>query len=623
MKHLSYLNKFFWKYRYRFLLGILFVGLANWFRVWQPQVIRQALDTVMASVRFYKEHGGIGAHPEAYDELGRQIAWFGLGLLGLAVMMGLFMFFMRQTIIVMSRLIEYDMRKEIFAHYEMLDLAFYKRNSTGDLMSRVSEDVSKVRMFLGPAILYSLDLVFLFTLTIAAMLKVNVTLTLWSLLPLPFLSISIYCVSTLINQKSEKIQQQLSRLTSAAQETYSGIRVVKSYVQEAAMGRYFADQSEVFRSKSLELVRVDAFFFPLMALMVGASTIITVYVGGLQVIAGNATAGNIAEFVIYINMLTWPVTAVGWIASLTQQAAASQKRINEFLQTQPAVVSPGPTKTSKGPGLSGTSEAQGHSVSPEKPLKGHIVFDKVGFVYPDTGIKALEQVSFEVLPGQKLAIIGRTGSGKTTIADLLVRMYDVTEGRILIDGVDIREHELYNLRRRIGYVPQDVFLFSDSVYQNIAFGKEGVTREQAAFYAASAAVHEDIVGLPKGYDTVVGERGVTLSGGQKQRVSIARAFAKQPDVVVLDDCLSAVDTNTESRILGYLDNALSDKTAIIITHRIYGMLQFDKIIVLDGHRIAEAGTHEELLLRGGYYAELFERQSAGEMEGDPRLNGHG
>lgn len=598
MKHLAYLNKFFWKYRYRFALGILFVGLANWFRVWQPQVIREALDTVMHSVRYYKEHGGISAHPEAYGDLGRQIAWFGAALIGLAVLMGLFMFFMRQTIIVMSRLVEYDMRKEIFAHYETLDLAFYKRNSTGDLMSRVSEDVSKVRMYLGPAILYSLDLVFLFTMTIASMLKVNVTLTLWSLLPLPFLSISIYWVSTLINRKSEKIQQQLARLTSAAQETYSGIRVVKSYVQEAPMVRYFADQSEVFRNKSLELVRIDSMFFPLMALMVGASTIITVYVGGLQVMAGHATAGNIAEFVIYINMLTWPVTAVGWIASLTQQAAASQKRINEFLQTQPTIVNNAPTE----------------AVATEKTLSGHIVFENVGFVYPDTGIRALDGVSFEVLPGQKLAIIGRTGSGKTTIADLLVRMYDATEGRILIDGKDIRGHDLYNLRRRIGYVPQDVFLFSDTVYQNIAFGKEGVTREQAEFYAASAAVHEDIAGLPKGYDTIVGERGVTLSGGQKQRVSIARAFAKQPDVVILDDCLSAVDTNTESRILGYLDNALADKTAIIITHRIYGMLQFDKIIVLDGHRIAEAGTHEELLLRGGYYAELFEKQSVSEPE---------
>ena len=606
MKQLAYLNKFFWKYRGRLLLGILFVGLANWFRVWQPKVIGNALDTVVERVAFYKNHGGIGAHPEAFSELGTKIAWFGGAVIGLALLMGLFMFFMRQTIIVVSRLIEYDMRKEIFGHYERLDIAFYKRNSTGDMMSRVSEDVSKVRMFLGPTILYGLDLTFLFVLTISAMLQVSLELTLWSLLPLPFLSISIYWVSTLINRRSEKIQQQLAVLTSTAQEVYSGIRVVKSYVQEKAMVRWFADQSEEFRQKSLKLIRIDAFFFPLMALMIGISTIITVYVGGLLVVETAAlplgdpakvTAGNIAEFVIYINMLTWPVTAIGWIASLTQQAAASQKRINEFLSTQPAITNP------VAPADQDTNAV----------LQGHIRFEEVTFIYPDTGIKALDRVSFEILPGQKLAIIGRTGSGKTTIADLLVRMYDVTDGRILVDGKDIREHDLYHLRRRMGYVPQDVFLFSDTVYGNIAFGKEGLTREEAAFYAKSAAVHNDIVELPEGYDTLVGERGVTLSGGQKQRVSIARAFAKQPDVVLLDDCLSAVDTNTESQILGYLDNALSDKTAIIITHRIYAMLQFDKIIVLDNHRIAEEGTHDTLLARGGYYAELFEKQSAGEL----------
>lgn len=585
-------------------MGILFVGLANWFRVWQPKVIGQALDTVVERVGYYKDHGGIGAHPEAFGELGRQIAWFGLAVIGLALLMGLFMFFMRQTIIVVSRLIEYDMRKEIFGHYEKLDLAFYKRNSTGDMMSRVSEDVSKVRMFLGPTILYGLDLIFLFILTISSMLNVSLELTLWALLPLPFLSISIYWVSTLINRRSEKIQQQLAVLTSTAQEVYSGIRVVKSYVQEKAMGRWFAEQSEEFRQKSLKLIRIDAFFFPLMALMIGLSTIITVYVGGLLVVETAAlpvgdpskvTPGHIAEFVIYINMLTWPVTAIGWIASLTQQASASQKRINEFLNTQPAIVNP----------VSAGSDAA--------PLRGHIRFENVSFTYPDTGIEALKNVSFEILPGQKMAIIGRTGSGKTTIADLLVRMYDVSAGRILIDGKDIREHDLYHLRRRIGYVPQDVFLFSDTVYGNIAFGKEGLSREEAEFYAKSAAVHDDIAGLPEGYDTMVGERGVTLSGGQKQRVSIARAFAKQPDVVLLDDCLSAVDTHTESRILGYLDGALADKTAIIITHRIYSMLQFDQIIVLDDHRIAEAGTHESLLAAGGYYAELFEKQSAGEL----------
>lgn len=605
MKHLSYLNKFFWKYRWRLLLGILFVGLANWFRVWQPKVIRNALDTVVERVGYYKEHGGIAAHPEAFGELGRQIAWFGGAVIGLALLMGLFMFFMRQTIIVVSRLIEYDMRKEMFAHYEKLDLAFYKRNSTGDLMSRISEDVSKVRMFLGPTILYGLDLIFLFILTISSMLNVSLTLTLWSLLPLPFLSISIYWVSTLINRRSEKIQQQLAVLTSTAQEVYSGIRVVKSYVQEKAMGRWFAAQSEEFRQKSLKLIRIDAFFFPLMALMIGVSTIITVYVGGLLVVEGKATAGNIAEFVIYINMLTWPVTAIGWIASLTQQAAASQKRINEFLKTQPIITNPVASQPS-----SAIAHTEPNGQQPlDYSLSGHIRFENVSFVYPDTGIKALENVSFEIMPGQKMAIIGRTGSGKTTLADLLVRMYDATEGRILIDGKDIREHDLSQLRRRIGYVPQDVFLFSDSVYGNIAFGKEGIEREEAVFYAKSAAVHNDIMDLPEGYDTLVGERGVTLSGGQKQRVSIARAFAKQPDVVLLDDCLSAVDTNTESQILGYLETALADKTAIIITHRIYSMLQFDKIIVLDNHRIAEEGTHEELLALGGYYAELFEKQA--------------
>jgi ATP-binding cassette, subfamily B, multidrug efflux pump len=601
MKHLSYLNKFFWKYRWRILLGVIFVLLKNYFAVWQPRVIGDALNTVVREVAAYKAKGGISAHPEAMGELGGQIAWFGAGVIALALLMGIAMFFMRQTIIVVSRLIEYDMRKEIFAHYLSLDLAFYKRNATGDLMSRISEDVSKVRMFLGPTILYGLDLIFLFILAISSMLRVSVELTLWSLLPLPFLSISIYWVSTLINRRSEKIQQQLATLTSTTQEVYSGIRVVKSYVQEKAMGNWFASQSEEYRKKSLELIRIDAFFFPLMALLIGTSTIITVYVGGLQVVAGKISAGNIAEFVIYINMLTWPVTAIGWIASLTQQAAASQKRINEFLKTEPTIINPvGDPAKEKDPNAS------------VPRLQGHIQFQNVSFSYPDTGIKALENVSFELLPGQKLAIVGRTGSGKTTIADLLVRMYDVDEGRILIDGKDIREHDLSILRQRMGYVPQDVFLFSDTVMGNISFGKDGISSEDAEHFAKSASIHEEIIGLPEGYETMVGERGVTLSGGQKQRVSIARAFAKAPDVVLLDDCLSAVDTNTESRILGYLSGALSDKTAIIITHRIYQMLQFDKIIVLDEHRVSEEGTHEELLARGGYYAEMYERQLVGE-----------
>lgn len=586
---LSYLGKFFWKYRGRLLAGVLFVALANLFRTWQPKIIRQALDKVVADLGLLEKTGS-AAHPtpEMMSSLTGQVFHFGLQVIGLALAMGLFMFFMRQTIIVVSRLIEYDMRKEMFGHYEKLHLSFFRKNNTGDLMSRISEDVGKVRMFLGPTILYGVDTVLLFTMAIYSMLQVSPSLTLWTLAPLPILSASIFWVSSIIHKRSTKIQQQLAVMNSTAQEVFSGIRVVKSYVQEAAMNRYFGEQAEIFRQKNLRLIQVDAVFFPLMLLLIGTSTIITVYVGGLKVVAGEITPGNIAEFIIYVNMLTWPVTSIGWIASLTQQAAASQKRINEFLKTQPEIVNP--------------------TIDP-RPLAGNIRFENVSFTYPDTGITALQNVSFELKPGQKMAIIGRTGSGKTSLADLLVRMFDVSEGRILIDGKDIREHDLANLRRRTGYVPQDVFLFSDTVFKNIAFGNDGLTQSEAEQFARHAAVHDEILGLPNGYETTVGERGVTLSGGQKQRVSIARAFAKNPDIVLLDDCLSAVDTTTEQQILGYLDTALADRTAILITHRIYGLLDFDKIIVLDQGRIVEEGRHEELLQRGGYYAEMFEKQS--------------
>ena len=574
------------------LAGIVFVSASNYFRAWQPQVIREALDFLLEKIESLKTATGSAAEV-LHAELAAELMKFGLIVLGLALMMGIFMYFMRQTIIVVSRLIEYDLRKEIFTHYEKLDIAFYKRNNTGDLMSRITEDVSKVRMYLGPAILYGINLTSLFVWVIYSMFSVNVELSLYSLAPLPLLSISIYYVSNLIHKKSEIIQEQLAQLTSISQEVYSGIRVIKSYVQAGPMGRFFQSESEDYKVKSLELAKINALFFPLMLLLIGTSTIITVYIGGLKVASGELTTGNIAEFVIYVNMLSWPVTAIGWIASIIQQASASQKRINQFLKTEPSVL---------------------NSEINSGKLDGKIAFKNVIFDYPDTGIRALNDVSFELKPGQKLAVIGRTGSGKTTIADLLVRLYDVSEGVIEIDGKDIRKTDLANLRERVGYVPQDVFLFSDTISKNIQFGRRDATQAQVETYAKYAAIKEDILGLPEKFETMVGERGVTLSGGQKQRVSIARALIKEPDIVILDDCLSAVDTNTEQQILDYFDTALADKTAIIITHRIYGLIQFDKIIVLDEGKITEVGTHEELLANKGYYFEMYDKQLREEGE---------
>lgn len=589
MRELKFLNRFFWKYRWRMLLGIVFICISNYFQVLQPQVIREALDLLIEQVNTYRMYDGFELGNEYFTMLSHTLMIFGGIVLLLAIVMGVFLYLTRQTIIVMSRLIEYDLREVIYDHYQNLSLDFYKRNNTGDLMSRVTEDVNKVRMYLGPAIMYLANLISTIALVIFAMLAVSPTLTLYTLIPLPLLAISIYYVSNIIHTRSTFIQQQLSKLTSIAQEVFSGIRVVKSYVREKPQVDYFAKESDKYKDMSMELAKIDAWFFPLMVFMVGASTILTVYVGGLQVVNGSISAGNIAEFVIYVNMLTWPVTAIGWIASIVQQAAASQKRINEFLETKTSIVDPMPED--------------------RHDIKGEITFENVSFVYPDTGIKAVDGVSFHLKAGEKLAIIGRTGSGKTTIADLLLRMYDVTEGRILIDGKDIREQGLANLRQQIGYVPQDIFLFSDSIHNNIAFGSTvDPTRDEVEEFAGHAAVREDIEELTLGFDTLVGERGVTLSGGQKQRVSIARALIKKPDIILLDDCLSAVDTNTEQQILGYFNESLQDKTAVIITHRIYGHLRFDKIIVLEDGHVAEMGTHEELLANGGYYSEVVERQ---------------
>ena len=592
MKELSALNKYFYKYRWRLFIGILFVIASNFFSVLQPKVVRYALDMVYENVKLYGLYDGFDFQSTLFNDLGRTLLMFGGLMIVLALIMGIFMYFMRQTIIVMSRLIEYDLRNEIFTHYEKLNLAFYKRNNTGDLMARISEDVSKVRMYLGPAIMYGINLISLFVLVIYSMLSVNVELTLWALAPLPVLSFSIYYVSRIINKKSTEIQTQLSVLNSSAQEVYSGIRVVKSYVQERPMAKFFSKESDIFKEKSMGLAKIQAMFFPLMLILVGISTILTIYIGGLKVAAGTVTPGNIAEFIIYVNMLTWPVTALGWVASIIQSAAASQKRINEFLDTEPTIVE---------------NDAE------FSKLSGAVKFDNVTFVYPDTGIKALDNVNFKLEPGQKMAIIGRTGSGKTTIVDLLVRMYDVTNGQILMDNKNIQSLSLSSLRQNIGYVPQDVFLFSDSIAQNVAFGNENATQEEIERYTKYASVYDDIKEFPEGFETLVGERGVTLSGGQKQRVSIARALIKQPDILILDDSLSAVDTTTEKRILNYLEKAMADKTAIIITHRIYNLLDFDKIIVLEDGRITESGTHGELLENKGFYFEMYEQQQMEEV----------
>lgn len=570
------------------------MALSNYFKVLQPQMIREALDLVFENIQMYQTLEGFELRADYYARVASTVTYFGILVVILALIMGVFMYFTRQTIIVMSRLIEYDMRKQIYDHYQELDLGFYRNNNTGDLMSRITEDVNKVRTYLGPAVLYGINLAFLVGFVMYSMFSVNVELSIYTLLPLPLLSISIYYVSNIINTKSTIIQKQLAFLNSLAQEVYSGIRVVKSYVQEKPMSDYFLEESNDFRSKSLSLATVNALFYPLMILLIGTSTIITIFVGGIQVMNGVITPGNIAEFVIYVNMLTWPVTSIGWIASVIQQAEASMQRINEFIQTP--------------------SKIQNTGTLP-LPQKGELVFDHVGFTYPDTGIKALKDISFTIKSGEKVGIVGRTASGKTTIADLILRMFDPDEGRILINGHDLRSYDLHALRDRIAYIPQDVFLFSDTIANNITFGPVEAEREEVIQYARKAAVHKDIKDLPEAYDTFVGERGVTLSGGQKQRISIARAFIKQPDMIVLDDCLSAVDSSTEQQIISYLNASLKDKTAIMITHRLNILADFDRIIVLDDGKIVEEGTHQDLIRSGGYYSEIFEQQQVQEQTG--------
>lgn len=601
MKHLRALRKYFWKYRSRLILGIIFIILSNYFAILAPQItgyifdlIKSHLGALPASQRSHNYDPLVSVF---IDELRQydlsftgQIAVFGITILVFALLSGFFMFLMRQTIIVMSRHIEFEQKNEVFKHYLELDINFYKEHSTGDLMNRISEDVSRVRMYTGPAIMYLVNLVFRISFCLVYMIKKDWQLTLYVLSPLPILAITIYVVNTIIHKKSERIQALLSDLTTNAQESYSGIRVIKSFVQEDAMFKFFNNNSEMYKKNAIGLAKVEAIYFPSMALLIGLSTLLTIMIGGIYAIQGRTgmTVGTIAEFVMYINLLTFPVSAIGWTASMIQRAAASQKRLNEFLQTKPVIQNP---TTIEGPAV-----------------QGDIRFDQVDFVYPNTGIQALKDFDLHIRKGEKIAIIGHTGSGKTTIAQLLLRMYDPSKGNVKIDGRDLREWNLDQLRRTISYVPQDVFLFSDTIAGNISFGKPDAKAELIADAARYASIEKEILGFHEKFETMVGERGVTLSGGQKQRISIARALIKDPSVIIFDDCLSAVDAKTEKEILGNLNRYLKEKTAIIITHRILSLFEFDKIVVLENGQIIEQGTHDDLLARNGYYTYLYEQQ---------------
>lgn len=589
MKPLWRLNKYLYKYKGLLLLGIVFTVISNIFVIIPAQLVRIAIDYVVESFSLFRplSKGGLGDF--ARENFLEFVFVFGILILVMALLRGFFLFLIRQTIIIMSRRIEYDMKNEIFEKYQNLPLSFYRKNSTGDLMARISEDVSRVRMYLGPAIMYGLNLLILFPLVIFYMISVNAELTLYSLLPLPILSVSIYFVNNLINERSEKIQRSLSGLSTFVQEAFSGIRVLKAFVREEDSAREFAIASEEYKVKSIDLTRVNALFFPLIMALVGISTIITVYVGGIQVIQGEIGYGVIAEFILYVNILTWPVTSLGWVTSIIQRAAASQVRINEFLDEKNHIIS--------------TEDL-------ETEFVGEVEVKDLSFVYPDSGIKALDQVSFKIKAGETLGIIGTTGSGKSTIANLLMRMYDPSQGAILIDGKDIRAYNISSLRKQIGFVPQDVFLFSDTIANNIAFGLDQTDNKDLIEKAAKDAdVYQNIVDFPKGFETMLGERGITLSGGQKQRVSIARAIAKEPKILILDDCLSAVDTKTENAILTALKKIMENRTSIIISHRVSSAKLADHIIVLDDGRVIEQGNHESLMEKKGVYAELFEKQT--------------
>jgi len=578
LKALKYLNKFFLKYKFRLLLGIFITVLSQILALQIPGIIRNSLN----AVEDYNK--GITTDLEfVKSELLENV----LIIIGFAVFAGFFTFLMRQTIIVMSRLVEFDLKNEIYQQYQRLSINFYKKNRTGDLMNRISEDVSKVRMYAGPAIMYRMNMIVLFVVGFAKMINIDSTLTLYTLLPFPILSVSVFIISQKINKKSTVVQQYLSKLTTYNQEFFSGIGIVKSYGIEKGVVKNFNSLADESKEKNIDYYKVQALFGPLMVFLIGISNLLVIYIGGQRYIAGEIQIGVIAEFILYVNMLTWPVAAVGFVTTMVQTAEASQERINEFLSHEPDIV---------------------NTTTEETIIQGNVRFENVSLIYEDTDIVALKDVSFTVNSGETIAIIGKTGCGKTSIINLIARLYDATKGTIYIDEKPIKDCNLNDIRKQIGFVPQDPFLFSESISENIKFGKEDATQEEIVEAAKNAVVHQNIIDFQKGYETVLGERGVTLSGGQKQRVSIARAIIKNPQILIFDDCLSAVDTETEEQILSNLERVSKNKTTFIVSHRVSSAKNADKIMVLDNGEIIQQGTHNQLLIEEGYYQKLYAQQ---------------
>ena len=579
MKELKYLNKYLFKYRVSLFLGILITIVARIFSLFAPRLIGNSL----TAVERYILDDSLGL-----DVIKKELFWNIVVIISAALIAGFLTFLMRQTIINVSRYIEFDLKNEIFEHYQKLCLSFYKNNRTGDLMNRISEDVGKVRMYFGPAIMYSINTIALFVIVISYMVSIAPLLTVYTLLPLPILSLAIYKLSKAINTRSTAVQETLSYLSTFTQESFSGIAVIKSYGIQSKINEDFAELTELSKEKNVDLAKIQAWFFPLMILLIGFSNILVIFIGGNQYIEGTLEIGVLAEFIIYVNMLTWPVATVGWVTSIVQQAEASQKRINDFLKEEPKI----------------TSGSLDQSIE-----KGTIEFKNVNFTYKETQIQAAKNISFKLNPGETLGVIGKTGSGKSTLLDLISRLYDVDEGEILIDGIPIQDYNLSGIRSEIGYVPQNPFLFSETIESNIRFGKQDASFEEIKAAAQSAAVAENIEQFKEGYETLLGERGVTLSGGQIQRISIARALIKEPKVLLFDDCLSAVDADTEEDILKNLKERSKEKTTLIVSHRISSVKDANCILIIDQGAVIEQGTHAELINKGGFYKELFQKQN--------------